>query len=84
MVYLKRIKELVWKFIDNNIDEFEFIIDLNNIDYWEIDFENKEINITECCIVFIREYDDEGLDKLLVDNNWGEKIKDENIIYYIM
>jgi hypothetical protein len=84
MVYLKRIKELVWKFIDNNIDEFEFIIDLNNIDYWEIDFENKEINITECCIVFIREYDDEELDKLLVDNNWGEKIKDENIIYYIM
>jgi hypothetical protein len=84
MVYLKRIKELVWRFIDNNIDEFEFIIDLDNIDYWEIDFENKEINITECCIVFIREYDDEELDKLLVDNNWGEKIKDENIIYYLM
>ena len=84
MVYLKRIKELVWRFIDNNIDEFEFIIDLDNIDYWEIDFKNKEINITECCIVFIREYDDEELDKLLVDNNWGEKIKDENIIYYLM
>jgi hypothetical protein len=84
MVNLKKVKRLVSKFIDDNESEFEFYIDLDNDLYWRIDFEDKSINIVECCNVYIRKDDDKELDEMLRDGEIGEKIEDDEFIYYII
>jgi hypothetical protein len=84
-VNVGKVKELLIKFIDSNIDEFEFIVDINNEDYWEINFEDRCINLIECCSIYIREIEDDILEKYLNDDEFVmEKVKDGNFIYYIM
>jgi hypothetical protein len=82
---LGKVKELVSTFIDDHIDEFEFVIDLNNFDYWDINYDEKEINITECCTVFVREVEDETLNGYLNDDEFViDKIRSNGFIFYIM
>jgi hypothetical protein len=74
------------KFINENESAFEFIVDYKNIeDYWEIDFDEKCINVLECCIVYIRENDDEGLENWFKEDNLiNKKVKKDNYILYIV
>jgi hypothetical protein len=84
-VNVGKVKELISKFIDDNINEFEFIVDINNEDYWEIDFEDKCITILECCSIYVREIEDNVLEKYLTDDEFVvDKVKDGEFIYYIM
>lgn len=82
---LGKVKELVSTFIDDHIDEFEFVIDLDNFDYWDINYDKKEINIIECCTVFVREVEDEILNGYLDGDEYIiDKIRSNDFIFYIM
>jgi hypothetical protein len=70
-------------FINENLDEFEFIVDINDSEYYEIDFNNNSFNIIECCSVFIREEDDENIEKEYKDNIIKKVIKNNFILYIV-
>jgi len=85
-VNLKDVKDLVNKFINSNIDEYEFVIDNNNLDYWEINYDKKEINISECCSVYIREIEDKELESYFNDDEFiiNKYVLNDLIIYILM
>ena len=56
-------------FVDENINEFEFVVDIENVGYWEIDFNNNSFGIGECCNVFIRKEDDKNIEEELRNTN---------------
>ena len=73
------------KFINEFEDEFEFIVDINDIDKWDIDFEDKSFIIEECCSVSIRESDDKELEKWIKEDDLiSKKVKIGNYILYIV
>jgi hypothetical protein len=80
---VKEIIEEVEIFIDENYNEFEFIVDINDNEYYEIDFEDNSFNISECCSVFIRKEDDENIEKEFEDNIIKKVIKNDFILYIV-
>jgi len=86
MISVKVLINEIEKFISENENEFEFIVDFKNIeDNWEINFEKKCINILECCNIFVRENDDNELENWFKKENLiHKKIKINNCILYIM
>jgi hypothetical protein len=77
------VKELIDEisiFIDENKDAFEFIVDIYDIENWEIDFNDDSFNIWECCSVFVRVGEDEGL-----ENGFEicKKVKKNGYILYL-
>ena len=58
---VKEIIEEVEIFIDENIEEFEFIVDIYDNELYEINFFDNSLEIDECCTVFIREEDDKKI-----------------------
>jgi len=73
------------KFINEFEDEFEFIVDINDIDKWDIDFDNRCFMIEECCSVSVRENDDEELEKWIKEDDLvSKKVKINNYILYIV
>jgi hypothetical protein len=82
-VNLKNVIEEVNLFIDENIDEFEFIVDINDFENIEIDFSDNSINIIECCSVFVREEEDKVIEELYKDGVIKKVIKDSYILYII-
>jgi hypothetical protein len=69
---VNEIIEEVEIFIEENENEFEFIVDINNNEYYEINFNDNSFNIDECCSVFIREEDDKNIEKEY-KNKYNEK-----------
>jgi hypothetical protein len=91
MLYLKikvmNVKEIIKEveiFIDENINEFEFIVDINDSELYEIDFNDNSFNMSECCSVFIREKEDKNIEKEYKDNIMKKVIKDNFILYIIL
>ena len=82
-VNLKNVIEEVNLFIDENIDEFEFIVDINDFENIEIDFSDNSINVIECCSVFVRDEEDRVIEELYKDNVMKKVIKDNYILYII-
>jgi len=80
---VKEIINEVEIFINENLNEFEFIVDINDSEYYEIDFNNNSFNIIECCSVFIREEDDENIEKEYKDNIIKKVIKNNFILYIV-
>ena len=83
MKFEKVIKE-VSLFIDENINEFEFIVDINNFENIEIDFNDNSINIIECCNVFIRKEDDKEIENEYKDDIMKKVIVDGFILYIVL
>jgi hypothetical protein len=81
---LKKIIKEVSLFIDENINEFEFIVDVNNFENIGIDFDNNVININECCNVFIRKEDDDELKKLYEGFIVKKVIVDDFLLYIVL
>ena len=82
-VILSEVIKEVNLFIDENIDEFEFIVDINNFENIEIDFKDNSINILECCSVFVREEKSDDIEELYKDNVIKMIIKDNYVLYII-
>jgi len=82
-VNLKNVIEEVNLFIDENIDEFEFIVDINDFENIEIDFSDNSINIIECCSVFVREEEDKVIEELYKGCVIKKVIKGSYILYII-
>jgi hypothetical protein len=80
---VKEIINEVEIFINKNLNEFEFIVDINDSEYYEIDFNNNSFNIIECCSVFIREEDDKNIEKEYKDNIIKKVIKNNFILYIV-
>jgi hypothetical protein len=80
---VKEIIEEVEIFINENINEFEFIVDIYDIDYYEMDFNDNSFNIIECCSVFIRENEDKNIEKEYKDNIMKKVIKNNYILYIV-
>jgi hypothetical protein len=80
---VKEIIEEVEIFINENINEFEFIVDIYDIDYYEMDFNDNSFNINECCSVFIRENEDKNIEKEYKDNIMKKVIKNNYILYIV-
>jgi hypothetical protein len=80
---VKEIIKEVEIFIDENYNEFEFIVDINDNEYYEIDFKDNSFNISECCSVFIRKEDDENIEKEFEDNIIKKVIKNDFILYIV-
>ena len=73
------------KFISEFESEFEFIVDINDVGKWDINFEDKSFGIEECCSVSVRESDDEEIEKWIkIDNLVSKKVKIDNYILYII
>jgi hypothetical protein len=81
---LEKVIKEVNLFIDKNINEFEFIVDINNFENIEIDFNDNSINIIECCSVFIREKDDKKIENEYKDNIMEKVIVDGFILYIVL
>jgi len=81
---VKEIIKEVEIFIDENYNEFEFIVDINDNEYYEIDFEDNSFNISECCSVFIRKEDDENIEKEYKDGIIKKVIKNDFILYIVI
>lgn len=81
---LKEIIKEVSLFIDENINGFEFVVDINNFENIEIDFSDNSINIIECCSVFIRKEDDKKIEKEYKNDNIMKKVIVDNFILYIV
>ena len=71
-------------FVDENINEFEFVVDIKNVEYYEIDFNDNSFSIDECCNVFIRKEDDKNIEEKYKDNVMKKVIKDDCILYIVM
>ena len=86
---LEKLKELVLEevklFVEENRDEFEFIVDLDDIDCWFIDEKDNSICIDECCNVFIRDEDDLELEEGYSDDYYFlKKVYLNDVILYIV
>ncbi len=81
---VKEIIEEVKIFINENEEEFEFIVDIYDIDYYEMDFNDNSFNINECCSVFIRENEDKNIEKEYEDNVMKKVIKNNYILYIVL
>jgi hypothetical protein len=79
---VNEIIEEVEIFIEEN--EFEFIVDINNNEYYEINFNDNSFNIDECCSVFIREEDDKNIEKEYKNNIMKKVIKNNFILYIVL
>jgi len=83
-VSVKVLMNEIEKFIEEFNDEFEFVVDIENMELWEIDFENKSFNINECCSVFVRENDDDYFENWFKEEDIvNKKVKLDNCILYI-
>jgi hypothetical protein len=80
---VKEIIKEVEIFINENENEFEFIVDFEDSEYYDIDFEDNSFNISECCSVFIRKEDDENIEKEFEDNIMKKVIKNDFILYIV-
>ena len=80
---VKEIIKEVEIFINENLNEFEFIVDINNSEYYEIDFNDNSFNMNECCSVFVREKDDKDIEKEY-ENDIMKKVIKNNFILYIV
>jgi hypothetical protein len=80
---LNEIIEEVEIFIDENIDEFEFIVDIYDNELYEINFFDNSLEIDECCTVFIREEDDKKIEKEYKDNIIKKVIKNNSVLYIV-
>jgi hypothetical protein len=81
---VKEIIKEVEIFINENENEFEFIVDFEDSEYYDIDFEDNSFNISECCSVFIRKEDDENIEKEFEDNIMKKVIKNDFILYIVI
>ena len=82
-VILSEVIKEVNLFINENIDEFEFIVDINNFENIEIDYNDDSINIMECCSVFVREKRSDVIEELYKNDIMKMVIKDNYILYII-
>jgi hypothetical protein len=82
-VNLNEVLAEVELFIDENIDEFEFIVDMNDLHNIEIDFSDNSINITECCSVFVRGEEDKVIEEIYKGCVIKKVIKGSYILYII-
>ena len=80
---VKEIIEEVEIFIDENIEEFEFIVDIYDNELYEINFFDNSLEIDECCTVFIREEDDKKIEKEYKDNIIKKVIKNNSVLYIV-
>ena len=80
---INEIIEEVEIFIDENINEFEFIVDIYNNELYEIDVFDNSFNIDECCTVFIRKEDDKNIEKEYEDSIMKKVIKNNFILYIV-
>jgi hypothetical protein len=80
---LSEVIEEVEIFIDENIDEFEFIVDIYDNELYEINFFDNSLEIDECCTVFIREEDDKKIEKEYKDNIIKKVIKNNSVLYIV-
>ncbi len=81
---VKEIIKEVEIFINENENEFEFIVDFYDSEYYDIDFEDNSFNISECCSVFIRKEDDENIEKEYKDGIMKKVIKNDFILYIVI
>jgi len=81
---VKEIIEEVEIFIDENENEFEFIVDFYDSEYYDIDFEDNSFNISECCSVFIRNEKDDEIEKKYKDDVMKKVIKNNCILYIVI
>ena len=84
---VNEIIEEVEIFIEENENEFEFIVDINNNEYYEINFNDNSFNIDECwpaLSVFIREEDDKNIEKEYKNNIMKKVIKNNFILYIVV
>jgi hypothetical protein len=90
---VKEIIKEVEIFIDEIYNEFEFIVDINDNEYYEIDFEDNSFNISEritssasfkCCSVFIRNEKDDEIEKKYKDDVMKKVIKNNCILYIVI
>jgi hypothetical protein len=82
-VNLNEVLAEVELFIDENINEFEFIVDINNLENIEIDFSDNSINIMECCSVFVRGEEDKVIEEIYKGCVIKKVIKGSYILYII-
>jgi hypothetical protein len=80
---VKEIIEEVEIFIDENIEEFEFIVDIYDNERYEINFFDNSLEIDECCTVFIREEDDKKIEKEYKDDIIKKVIKNNSVLYIV-
>jgi hypothetical protein len=80
-VKVKEIIKEVKIFIEENYNEYEFIVDINCVEVYEIDFINNCFIILECCNVFVREEEDKDLEKEYEDDVIKKIIKNGFILY---
>jgi hypothetical protein len=80
---VKEIIEEVEIFIDENIEEFEFIVDIYDNELYEINFFDNSLEIDECCTVFIREEDDKKIEKEYKDDIIKKVIKNNSVLYIV-
>ena len=80
---VKEIIEEVEIFIDENIDEFEFIVDIYDNELYEINVFDNSLEIDECCTVFIREEDDKKIEKEYKDDIIKKVIKNNSVLYIV-
>jgi hypothetical protein len=80
---VKEIIEEVEIFIDENIEEFEFIVDIYDNELYEINFFDNSLEIDECCTVFIREEDDKKIEKEYKDDVIKKVIKNNSVLYIV-
>ena len=74
-IEFKKIVSEVSKFIDENINEFEFVKDLNDINNYTFDIEGKYIGIEECCNIYFKDiFENE------IKNNLDEEVVYKNIM----
>jgi len=88
MKNIKDLRELVLEevkiFIEENEDEFEFIVDLDDMDNWSFSEEDGCVSIDECCNVFIRLGDDLKIEEgYSEDDTFLKKVENGDLVFYI-
>ena len=89
MKNIKDLRELVLEevelFIEENRDEFEFIVDLDDIDNWSFSEEDGCVSIDECCNVFVRLGDDLKIEEgYSDDDSFLKKVCNGDFVFYIV
>lgn len=84
VIELKSIIEEVSKFIDENVNEFEFIVDINNLELLSFDINDLSFNISECCNVFVRELEDNNIEEEYIDYIVKKVYKGDLILYLVI
>jgi len=84
VIELKSIIEEVSKFIDENVNEFEFIVDINNLELLSFDINDLSFNISECCNVFVRKLGDNSIEEEYIDYIVKKVYKGDLILYLVI